>query len=525
MTNQNYIYDMNIRLNTLHIRMIAKALRELVSGLRIDRISGGRGNFVLFLGDGGLSEERRGGSLHFRKDGDVSLTWFSSSYPEIGDTPWNPPVKGELIENISAVDNDRIIQFVLSEHTLYAELTGRRANIVCTDKGQRIITALTPVDRDKSRHRQILKGIKYSLPPRMQRICPSQADSDQIEAWIANPQEAARESTVSSLLFWSLLAEKDNPEEILKVAMEENPSVTFYRGEIFPFKVDGGAVYPDILECIADAIGDSAQAVDLGPIFLQIERARKRKHALEKELADWKPPEHYQHIADTLNANHYRLNKGSDSIVLPDVYSPDMMLNIDLKRNKSIGDNVRHYYEMVKRAESATKNIPIYIKEVEERLHRLHQLLEDPQKAKVHLEKRVPKPSGKEEESRYYRTLNYLGYEILVGKSAAGNDYLTLRVAKPWDIWLHARNVPGSHVIVRLPDKKEPPANVLIMAAQVAAFYSNLKHQSGAEVIWTYRKWVQKVRKKQGAVKLIKDFTLMVDPATEKNLNIMKKKS
>jgi len=75
-----------------------------------------------------------------------------------------------------------------------------------------------------------------------------------------------------------------------------------------------------------------------------------------------------------------------------------------------------------------------------------------------------------------YRTLDVGGYEVLVGRGDEDNDHLTFNVARPHDLWLHvAGGTPGSHVIIRNPEKGEVPREVVEIAAAVAAWYSKAR--------------------------------------------------
>lgn len=99
---------------------------------------------------------------------------------------------------------------------------------------------------------------------------------------------------------------------------------------------------------------------------------------------------------------------------------------------------------------------------------------------------------------RAYRTVDVEGFEVLVGKAATDNDYLTLKVAKPHDLWLHAASVPGSHVVVRNPDKlHEIPAPVVQRAAEYAAYYSKAREARGKVDVHVC--WASDVRKERGA--------------------------
>jgi predicted ribosome quality control (RQC) complex YloA/Tae2 family protein len=105
------------------------------------------------------------------------------------------------------------------------------------------------------------------------------------------------------------------------------------------------------------------------------------------------------------------------------------------------------------------------------------------------------------------------GFEILVGKKAKDNDYLTFRVAKSLDTWMHAADYPGSHVVIRNPNRKEIPPRTLLEAAELAAFYSQGKAQPKAAVHYTQKKFVNKPKGAvPGLVSLASFKTLLVEP-------------
>lgn len=97
-----------------------------------------------------------------------------------------------------------------------------------------------------------------------------------------------------------------------------------------------------------------------------------------------------------------------------------------------------------------------------------------------------------------YRTVDVEGFQVLVGRAATDNDYLTLKVARPHDLWLHVAAVPGSHVVVRNPDKlAEIPAPVVERAAEFAAYYSKAREARGKVEVHVC--WASDVRKERGS--------------------------
>ena len=111
------------------------------------------------------------------------------------------------------------------------------------------------------------------------------------------------------------------------------------------------------------------------------------------------------------------------------------------------------------------------------------------------------------------RYLSSDGYEILVGRAAKDNDYLTFRVARPYDLWLHAADYPGSHVIVQNPKRQEVPHRTLIEAAQLAAKFSQAGSDAKVNVHHTQRKFVSRIKgAAPGLVRLSSFRTITVAP-------------
>jgi predicted ribosome quality control (RQC) complex YloA/Tae2 family protein len=119
------------------------------------------------------------------------------------------------------------------------------------------------------------------------------------------------------------------------------------------------------------------------------------------------------------------------------------------------------------------------------------------------------------------------GFEILVGKASKDNDYLTFRVAKSLDFWLHAADYGGSHVVVRNPNRLETlPPRTLIEAAELAAFYSQGKNQVKAAVNYTQKKFVNKPKgAPPGLVSLSSFKTILVEPKISLESKVLSQKS
>lgn len=102
---------------------------------------------------------------------------------------------------------------------------------------------------------------------------------------------------------------------------------------------------------------------------------------------------------------------------------------------------------------------------------------------------------------------------MLVGRAARDNDNLTFKVAKPSDLWLHAADYSGSHVVVRNPTRKEIPHRTLIEAAQLAAYFSQANKDPKVDVHYTQRKFLSKPKgAAPGLVRLLRFKSITVAP-------------
>jgi len=120
---------------------------------------------------------------------------------------------------------------------------------------------------------------------------------------------------------------------------------------------------------------------------------------------------------------------------------------------------------------------------------------------------------------RRYQTSD--GYEVLVGRTARDNDQLTFRVARPNDLWLHAADYPGSHVVVRNATRKEIPQRTIIEAAQLAAKFSQAGADSKVTIHYTPRKFLTKPKgAAPGLVRMSTFKTINVEPG--ENIERMK---
>jgi predicted ribosome quality control (RQC) complex YloA/Tae2 family protein len=141
------------------------------------------------------------------------------------------------------------------------------------------------------------------------------------------------------------------------------------------------------------------------------------------------------------------------------------------------------------------------------------------------LEMKYQKDEKASEELFPFKRYIVNGFEIWVGRNAANNELLTLKYAHKDDLWLHARNVPGSHVIIKYQSGKSFPQDVIEKAAALSAYYSTLKNDSLCPVSYTHKKYVRKFKGGAlGSMKMEREDVIMVVPQDMKEAEGLKRK-
>ena len=234
----------------------------------------------------------------------------------------------------------------------------------------------------------------------------------------------------------------------------------------------------------------------------------------EKKSAELDVNSNYKLQADVLMANIHAIPQGALEVELHDFYN-DKPILIKLKKDISPQKYAETLYRKSRKQEIEKEKT---IEKIESLKSKLKNILFDLAKAEtISTSKELKKfdPENDEKEKQVlipFRNIKISDYEIFIGKSAQSNDEL-LRFASKEDIWMHARGVSGSHVIIRKKGKLPVPKEVLERAAQLAAWYSKGKNASLMPVIYTPRKYVRKPKgAAPGAVTCDREEVIMVEP-------------
>ncbi len=258
-------------------------------------------------------------------------------------------------------------------------------------------------------------------------------------------------------------------------------------------------------------------------------KSKKLESNLKRDLAGHGEAEHWKKHGDLLLANISTAKRGDGIVRVVDYFDEGVpVVEISVDNNDSLTEAAEKYFRQYTKARNAATEIEKRLIAVRKEIDSLETRQEgmelaidardeellsrivDP-KRKLPTEIARGKPSETSSVARSFISSD--GFEILVGKKAKDNDFLTFRLAKSLDTWMHAADYPGSHVVIRNPNRREMPPQTLLEAAQLAAFYSRGNKQPKAAVHYTQKKFVNKPKgAAPGLVSLASFKTLLVEP-------------
>jgi predicted ribosome quality control (RQC) complex YloA/Tae2 family protein len=264
----------------------------------------------------------------------------------------------------------------------------------------------------------------------------------------------------------------------------------------------------------------------------EIAAAKRLSARLADEVALYSQADLHGRKGKLLLSNRAAIRRGQRVVELPDYADPAQgVVHIELDPARSIEENARRYFALQRKAKRGAEVVGRRLADVADRLTRLRGLVREAEAAKgsgelqrvdaalTPMARRAPRreraaTAARESEGpepRRFRSSD--GLPILVGRSGAGNDRLTWRLARSHDLWLHAQGIPGSHVLVRLEKGKQAPPRTLLEAAQIAAYYSRARGRVKVPVDYALRKYLRKPRAAApGAVLLTQEKTIAVRP-------------
>jgi len=240
----------------------------------------------------------------------------------------------------------------------------------------------------------------------------------------------------------------------------------------------------------------------------------------QQKLTELETDNHYSQWADLIMANLNNIKQGNESITLENFYDEQRPVTIKLKKGMSPQKNAEVFYRKGKNQAIEIKTLRESIEKKEKEINKLTELQTSLRSAAGLSELKMLSfsvvsqvPDKQKTLALPYHEAEFKGFRIWIGKNAGANDTLTLKHSFKDDLWLHAKDVPGSHVLVKYQSGKPFPKDVIEHAAALAAWYSKRKNESLCPVACTTKKYVRKRKgDPAGMVVVEREEVILVEP-------------
>lgn len=461
-------------------------------------------------------------------------------------------LQGAVIETIQQIENDRILEIIVSnkneigDHikaTLVVEIMGKHSNIILIDKNEhKIIESIKHVGFSQNSYRTILPGSTYIAPPKTKAINPFDI-SDQTLFELLQTNDLSPKNLQQ--LFQGLGRDtalelshclKDNKLNDFRqfFSREYYPSLTEKSFSAVQFSSSHetfqslGQLLDYYYQEKAEKDRIAQQASDLiHRVQSELEKNIKKLAKQQDELLATENAEEFRQKGELLTTYLSMVPNNQDIVVLDNYYT-NQTIEISLDRALTPNQNAQRYFKKYQKLKEAvkhlkgiisdTKNTITYLESVETSLN--HASMEDINDIREELvETEFIKRRAHDKQHKRKKPEQYLASDgktiIMVGRNNLQNDELTFKMARKGELWFHAKDIPGSHVLIR--DNLNPSDEVKTDAAELAAYYSKARLSNLVQVDMIEAKKLNKPSgTKPGFVTYTGQKTLRVTPTQEK---------
>ncbi len=447
---------------------------------------------------------------------------------------------------------------------LYVEIMGKYSNVILTDAKDIIITAGRQINDKKSSVRPILTGDVYQKPPSLTTKIPRLDESQQdwqervslipgaIKRQLPKIYRGVSPALIQSMLLaaniskdttdkltdieWRLLFKQW--QEWLKALQEEKfqPGWTETGYTVLGLgAVEKASSIQQLLNGYYTSQLNQQIFSQLRHQLVQklsniLEKLRSKAQTFEKRLRESSQADEYRTQADLLMAYLQEWEPGMEEIILAD-FETNKPVKIKLQPDKNAVQNAQKLYkehQKLKRARTAVEPLLAsvngeieYLEQVEaaifqidnyqtdEDLQALEEIREELIAQKYLEDSEYRRRSSNDATTNFYRHQTPSGFEVLIGRNNRQNDQLTFRVARNYDLWFHAQEIPGSHVLLRLEPGTIAEDNDLQFTANLAAHYSRARQSEQVPVIYTEPKHVYKPKGAKPGIAIYKQETIL----------------
>ncbi|MCX7904356.1 MAG: NFACT family protein [Caloramator sp.] len=465
-----------------------------------------------------------------------------------------------------------------SNYYIIIEIMGKHSNIVLLNEKYKIIDAIKHLGSDINRYRLVLPGVDYVFPPNQGRINPLEIDAQIFEDLLEKNSSKKLINFfsetflgLSKQLIFELcknyidkkIEELSNDDKfiiknkffyfIAKIKSIDFQYILYTQNDklidYYIFDLEDYQNYQkEILNSPSELLDKFYSHKDVQDTLKQkysdliklikasLEKNIKKIEAYNNKISECQGYENFKIYADILMANQYSIKPNQKEVSLPNFYDEDLTpINIPLNENLNAVENAQAYYKKYAKYKATTELLEKQLKEAYQEQEYLEGTLYNIENANdiETLEEikqelitsgylKQKKNKKKQIKSTPYHYISSDGFDIYVGKNNIQNDYLTLKFANKEDVWLHTKNIPGSHVIIKSKSGFVSD-QTLLEAAYLAAYYSKAKDSTNVPVDWTLVKNVKKPSgAKPGMVIYYTNRTIYVTPDESKIKNLKK---
>lgn len=445
--------------------------------------------------------------------GRIQLTNTSFENPAVPNTfimVMRKYLQGATIESIEQIDNDRVLEISVSNKneigdsvaaTLVIEIMGKHSNIILMDKASgNIIEAIKHVGFSQNSYRTILPGSTYVAPPQTGNRNPFTISDEKLFEILQTEDLSARSL---QKLFQGL--GRDTAAELsqhltsdkLKTfrAFFASPTQAHLTTKSFApiLFVDSQKEFPSLSQLLDDFYQDKAerdrvnqQASELiHRVENELEKNRKKLKKQEQELVATENAEEFRQKGELLTTFLHQVPNNQDQVELDNYYTSEK-ITIVLDKALTPNQNAQRYFKKYQKLKEAVKHLTGLIEETKETIQYLESvetalsqanLTEITEIREELIQTGFIRRRQREKIQKRKKPEKYLATDgetiILVGRNNLQNDELTFKMAKKEDLWFHAKDIPGSHVVIT--DNLHPSDDVKTDAAELAAYFSKAR--------------------------------------------------
>jgi len=460
---------------------------------------------------------------------------------------------------------------------LILELMGRNSNLILCGSDGRVLDCLRRVDFEMSEKRQVLPGLYYQEPPRLEKLDPFTATEESLSQALVTVEGQKRLDKwlldtfggLSPLICRELAWQTLGDVEADLGELSEETRIALAKALHRQFAAMQEAFVPTLLRKEGRPADYSFRPIGQYGTYLEgetcesfsklldgfyadrdhAERMRQKTQSLHKTISNLRDRtarklqiqakelqatldrERLRQLGDIVTANLHAMTRGQTRLTAVDFYDPDMKkVDITLSPTLSPQQNAAKFYKDYNRAKTAEKMLTEQIAKGETELEYLSSVLEELSRAETEKDVREiraeliaggyvkdteKKKPMKTQPTRPMEFISSEGFVILVGRNNRQNDELTLKQSAKSDLWLHVQKLHGSHVVIRCEGQK-PGDDTITEAAQLAVWYSQARESQNVPVDVTPVRQIRKpVGGKPGMVIYHEYRTVYVTPSAE----------